>query len=103
MTQDEERQILEDAVDTFGLKNQLAMLQEECAELISAVSHYNRGRHGSFDNLIEEIVDVHIMLNQIVLSLGCNVETWKERKLQALQRKINEIKDQTITIDYGNN
>lgn len=103
MTQDEERQILKDAVDTYGLKNQLAMLQEECAELIVAVSHYNRGRHGAFDNLSEEIVDVHIMMNQIVLSLGCNVETWKERKLQTLQRNLNDFKEHS-NIDYhGNN
>lgn len=77
MTQDEERQILKDAIDTFGIKNQLDMLQEECAELIVAISHYKRCRQGFTINLSEEIADVHIMMNQIILAIPLSVQFFK--------------------------
>lgn len=97
MTQDEERQILKDAIDTFGIKNQLDMLQEECAELIVAISHYKRGRHGSTINLSEEIADVHIMMNQIILATPLSVQFFKEQKLQRLKTILMKTKQQTTT------
>lgn len=97
MTRDEERQILKDAVETFGIKNQLDMLQEECAELIVAISHYKRGRSGSTINLSEEIVDVHIMMNHIILATPLSVEFFKEKKLQRLKERIMKYKNQSST------
>lgn len=40
------------------------MAQEECGELIVAISHYQRAR-GTINDLIEEIADVEIMLGQL--------------------------------------
>jgi NTP pyrophosphatase (non-canonical NTP hydrolase) len=97
MTQDEERQILKEAVDTFGIENQLAMLQEECAELIVAISHYKRGRSGSKTYLSEEIADVHIMMNQIILATPLAVEFFKEQKLQRLKERIMKYKNLSST------
>lgn len=97
MTRDEERQILKDAVETFGLKNQLDMLQEECAELIVAISHYKRDRPGSTINLSEEIADVHIMMNQIILATHLGVEFFKEQKLQRLKERIMKYNHQSTT------
>lgn len=97
MTRDEERQILKDAVETFGIQNQLAMLQEECAELIVAISHYKRGRPGSTTNLSEEIADVHIMMNQIILATNLCVEFFKEQKLQRLKERIMKFNNQSST------
>lgn len=34
--------LLRQAVNTWGIKSQLQMAQEECAELVVAVSHYQR-------------------------------------------------------------
>lgn len=92
MRKDEEKQILQDAVETFGLEKQLAMLQEECAELIVAVSHYNRGRCGALDNLIEEIADVSIMLDQISLAFDRDIQPLRNWKLERLQARIIENK-----------
>lgn len=97
MKPDEERQILKDAIDTFGIKNQLDMLQEECAELIVAISHYKRGRPGSSINLSEEIADVHIMMNQIILATPLSVEFFKEQKLQRLKERITKYKHLSTT------
>jgi NTP pyrophosphatase (non-canonical NTP hydrolase) len=92
MTKDEEKQILKDAVETFGIEKQLAMLQEECAELIAAVSHYNRGRCGALDNLIEEIADVSIMLDQISLAFDRDITPLRTWKLERLKARIIEKK-----------
>lgn len=54
---------LKQIADHYGLDEQLNILQEECAELIQAVSKYKRT--GKFGNLDEEITDVKILLKQI--------------------------------------
>jgi phosphoglycerate-specific signal transduction histidine kinase len=54
---------LKQIADHYGLDEQLNMLQEECAELIQAVSKYRRT--GKTSNLYEEITDVKILLQQI--------------------------------------
>ena len=92
MTKDEEIQTLKDAVETFGIQNQLAMLQEECADLIAAVSHYNRGRSGALDNLIEDIADVSILLDQISLAADRDITSLKTWKLERLKARIIEKK-----------
>ena len=47
----------------YGKESQLDILQEECAELVQAISKYRRG--GSFQLTLEEIADVEIMIEQI--------------------------------------
>lgn len=47
----------------YGKESQLDILQEECAELVQAISKYRRG--GSFKLTLEEIADVEIMIEQI--------------------------------------
>ena len=56
---------------SLGLESQLDQTQEECAELIVAISHYRRQKtQKSFDNLIEEIADVTIMIRQLYFIMG---------------------------------
>ena len=74
--------------DHYGKDSQLSILQEECAELIQAVSKYKRAQnypdfdgYWPFMNLIEEIADVEIMLEQIKYFLNCpNVLAEMKRK-----------------------
>lgn len=75
--------------DHYGKDPQLSMLQEECAELIQAVSKYNRT--GNFDKIIEEISDVEVMIEQIKYLFNCsdNVEKVKEEKIK---RQLERIK-----------
>lgn len=67
----------------YGITPQLGILQEECAELIQAISKHLRGEPK--DNMLEEIADVEIMIDQIK-SLLCGND------LQA----INHIKENKI-------
>ena len=59
-------EILQKAVDTYGINNQLNQLQEECAELIVAVNKYRRTPFDNLDGLVDEFADVIIMHNQII-------------------------------------
>lgn len=52
----------------YGLEHQLGLLQEECGELIQAISKYRR--HGDKDPMIEELADVEVVIAQIKFLLG---------------------------------
>ena len=65
------KQMLEDAVNTDGIQFCMDALQEECAELIQAISHLRRGRADT-QNMIKEMADVQIMLDMVRVGLdGC--------------------------------
>ena len=80
-----------------GLDKQLNILQEECAELIQAVSKYKRTRTTA---IVEEMADVYIMLYQITYLLNKEVASvevedyialWMEKKIRRqLERIQNE-------------
>lgn len=60
------------AVNRFGKRHQLSVAQEELAELIQAISKYNRSLDNQFDKekakqmIIEEMADVTIMMAQLI-------------------------------------
>jgi NTP pyrophosphatase (non-canonical NTP hydrolase) len=70
---DKVRSIGQKALGTWGLDPQMGIMQEECAELIMAISKYKRGLPS---NIEEELADVHIMCCQMALAFG-------ERKVKA--------------------
>ena len=79
--------IYKQAIDKFGMDNQLLKVIEELAELqieISKALNVHDFREGS---LIEEIADVEIMLEQLKLIFDCHdiIETVKEKKLKRLK------------------
>lgn len=88
----EEVKIIKEAIDTFGFDTQRRLLQEECAELIVAASHYDRGRPGAYDNFAEELADVEIMISQMIYALQVNIDEWKEKKIARLKGRIEEYK-----------
>ena len=69
------------------------MVIEECAELIKAVAKYRRYEHNGVWRLkaVEEMVDVHIMLQQAILMLSTDEEfnRMKEEKLVRLKTLMN--------------
>lgn len=90
--------VIKDAVDRWGYAAQLGVLQEECAELIAAVSHIRRGREGAMRELIEELVDAHIMIHQIEAYLDANgfpaeLATVWDNKLDKLKQRLKNEKD----------
>lgn len=83
-----ESKIFQDALNTFGIDNQKEMLKEECAELIVALSHYDRNR-ASKEAVITELADVSIMLDQMILLFGeKDFEVERERKVRRLFSRI---------------
>lgn len=86
--------------DHYGLESQLDMLQEECAELIQAISKYKR--NGS-SGIVEEMADVFILLDQVIYLLNkqaaaIDVEDfivlWMEKKIR---RQLERIEKRRMT------
>jgi len=71
-------EILERAINAFGVENQMGMVTEECAEVIQAICKRNRARNGHYADSLEvatanlrgECADLLIMANQLALMLG---------------------------------
>lgn len=80
---------LRDALRVYGIEAQLCMAQEECAELIVAVSHLRRGR-ADIDKVAEEIADVQLVLRQIELHIGGRVAEHRQMKLARLKVRLEE-------------
>ena len=77
------------AIKQWGEDLQIALAQEECAELIVAIAHKRRGRESSTENLIEEIADVKIMVRQLELMFGAEaVEKVVQAKMARLARRL---------------
>lgn len=84
----DERKVFTEAIAKYGEDEQMRIAQEECAELIQAISKYHRaqsnpdGRYFSRAkaNLIEEIADVSIMIDQLKLMVkGSHTEMRAEK------------------------
>jgi NTP pyrophosphatase (non-canonical NTP hydrolase) len=52
--------------DHYGMESEIDIMQEECAELVQAVSKYKRGKDDDFSHLLEEMADVMIMIEQVL-------------------------------------
>jgi len=85
------KKIYLDAISTFGVEAQLNQVKEEAAELIVAVSHYQRERIGLVE-IADEIADVTIMLEQLVLLLDAEqlVGSIKIIKLDRLRESVDK-------------
>ncbi len=81
-------EILQQAVKKWGIDFQMMMAQEECGELIAAISQFKRGRKDK-KQLAEEIADVEIMCSQLRIIIGHNiVDVEKLKKICRLERTI---------------
>lgn len=75
---------------SLDIHQQLAQLQEECAELIVAVSHLRRAKKGdSYNRLLEEVADVEIMIRQCRLILDSDkIDSIINEKLKRADERI---------------
>lgn len=75
-------------IEKFGEARQLNKLQEECGELVTAISKFRENpTRGNYNNVIEESVDVDIVLSQLKnysFPKG-DVNIWEKRKLYRLR------------------
>lgn len=87
----------------YGYEAQSNQLVEECAELIQAVNKYRRAKAGvgqpvdpdkravAYDNLVEEIADVELMLEQVKHLLEIpeeDLEAVKQYKVNRTRERI---------------
>ena len=83
--------ILTKAISKYGEK-QLDIAQEECAELIQAISKWKRYRSTKAKlNIIEEVADVTIMLEQLKVMFGITEEIFNDGidcKLDRLEKRM---------------
>lgn len=87
------REVCELAVDVFGKRAQMDMVNEECSELIQAVCKRLRGVENR-DNIIEEIADVELMLEQLKYMEDISpqkIEEAKEKKIERLKDKLSKV------------
>lgn len=96
------KEIMQKAVNTYGLQNQMIKTVEELAELSQAmcksIVRLNSSENSftlsedlkSVDNLFEEMADVEIMLAQCKMMFHCEkeVQEWKDKKIARLKSRL---------------
>ena len=87
----ETHEIYRAALETFGVPKQIIKLLEETGEFFEAFGKCLGGRD-KVSHVAEEMADVHIMLDQWAVHLGCaeEVERMKRYKLRRLEQRIEE-------------
>lgn len=95
-----DRAVLKAAIDKYGQQNQLAMAQEECAELIQAISklsrseesdHPVRSAKAALNHLMEETADVQIMLDQIRIMFPSKAyDAIRSQKIARLEKRMKK-------------
>ncbi len=89
--------VFQKAVKHYGKEAQLRQLQEECAELIVAISHYLRNNSDEHkENLLEEIADLKVMFEQLpfILENGddmVRISKIRHDKIVRLRKRIKQL------------
>lgn len=87
------KQVMEQAIDTYGEWCQILKAIEEMAELQKELcKHLNDELStGRLDAISQEMADVEIMLEQLKIIYGNSerVEEWKKLKLLRLEYRLN--------------
>lgn len=90
------KEIMQKAIGTYGLQNQMIKTVEELSELIQALSKAyshlcsDNSDLKSVDNLFEEMADVEIMLAQCKMMFHCEkeIQDWKDMKMARLKSRL---------------
>lgn len=86
--------IYEKAVAKFGAEHQKMMAIEEMAELMQAISKYNRNPNERTRlNILEELVDVRIMICQLLRIYNFSIDDEKlmyDLKLHKLEKLLED-------------
>lgn len=78
----------------YGKGNQLDILQEECAELIQAVSKIRRGTPGADEHFMNELADAYIMIEQHISTFDDDEKTEFYKIINAkLSRQLQRISE----------
>ena len=101
MSSKSNKEIMQKAINTYGLENQMIKTIEELAELSQNLSkaliRLNSKSNTtlsadlkSVNNIFEEMADVEIMLEQCKMMFECETEVqdWKEKKIARLAERL---------------
>ncbi len=94
-----EQDVLQEAINTYGVDHQCLVAMEECAELVQALSKplrkdFNGRTPKRYAHIAEEIADVELSIACVkqALNLQESVAQIKEQKLSRLWARIKEYK-----------
>lgn len=79
--------------DYYGYESQMDMLCEECGEFVQARNKLRRNVDGAYQNCLEEIADIAIMVEQ--MKLICGADRIEQIINEKLDRQIQRIKDES--------
>ena len=84
-----EREVLIQAITTFGQQPQIIVAMEELSELTKELCKAQRGAQNR-DHIAEEIADVEIMLEQLQLIYNVTpaVISWRANKIKRLAKSL---------------
>lgn len=103
-TEYQERQILKNAIGTFGTEMQTDVAIEEMAELTKAlVKHIRYPGLETWQNIVEEIADVKIMLDQLTIIHNikdAEIQKVRAEKIARLKKRIDEKMDELFDAGY---
>ena len=98
------KEVLQKAINTYGVKNQMIKTVEELSELSQALCkslvrlNYTKEKISleddlkSVDNIFKEMADVEIMLEQCKIMFQCDKEVnrWKQKKIERLEKRMEK-------------
>lgn len=86
-----ERELFYKAINVWGPEAQTKMVLEEMAELQKEICKMWRGKDNNA-NIAEEIADVEIMLDQLKMMLGVEIEVarYRQGKLLRLRQRLED-------------
>lgn len=101
------KEVLQKAINTYGVENQMIKTVEELSELSQALCkslvrlNYTKEKTSleddlkSVDNIFKEMADVEIMLEQCKIIFQCDKEVnrWKQKKIERFERRMGEDSD----------
>jgi len=92
-------EILEKALDTYGVEAQRLMCIEEMSELTKELCKNSRGRMNE-EQIAEEIADVLITADQMIMAydLSKEVKAWRLEKLARLEVRVKEDAEKRSTV-----
>lgn len=90
------KEIMQKAINTYGVENQIIKTVEELSELSQALCKflskpYTESDRTILDNIYEEIADVEIMLEQckmIFYESEDKINDYKKKKIKRLERRL---------------
>lgn len=98
------KEIMQKAINTYGVENQMIKMIEELSELSQALCkslirlNYTKEKTSleddlkSVDKIFEEMADVEIMLEQCKIMFQCDKEVnkWKHKKIEQLEKRLEK-------------